>query len=83
MKTYGCGGINWAWYLDVKFINGQAEILKHYRCHYDAEGHPKTSGSYHLTEAKGRIVTKVTLFENGKGTEYRVSNPKHIFSYGG
>lgn len=82
MRTYRSSGMNWAWYLELRFVNGEVEILKHYRRHLLHDKHPKAIGTYHLTEGQGRIVTGVILAEGNKQSAYKVINKKHIFNYG-
>ena len=88
MKTYGSGGINWAWYLEAEIMGDEVKILRHYRLHYDRDDHPSTVGAFQLIEEKReafsvapRLVVGVELGEGGMWKKYKVSNPKGPFDY--
>lgn len=91
MKTYGSGGINWNWYLEVNINGDEVEILRYYRRHLSRDEHPKTCGEFSLVEQKRdyslpnpgpRLVVGVELNDGKEWKRYTVSNPMNPFAYG-
>lgn len=86
-RVYYQSGINWCWYAEIEDVEGGVFIHRHWRVHYERDGHPgPTEGEFHIIEqgqddngnqvvpdGSKRIIDRIVLTDNG-GSERRVVN---------
>ncbi len=94
-ETYGSGGINWGWYLEIERVGDTTcKIIRQWRLHYYRDfDHPETLGGYrikedHLPKENGawhtRNAIEVEIYANTTRTAFlKVLNPGHVFGYDG